>query len=529
MSLRIVAVSAPYWLEGKFVNHSLKSEDPASLFNACRYAAFLAESGVGPWGESNWAESREKRRESILLMNSLTEEISDFDLLLKKEKPNLLLIGAMTLCLPGAVALAKRARETLGEEVCIVLGGWHSTESIYFDTCLNKIKHHVSSPLRLMLEGYIDPNFDLVVSGEAEHLIAKIGNMVDLLDQRGLPMSKVYDYLDGLLNTPGDWIIGWVKKETIWTFKGRGYPLDRDELMSPCSMFGVRASFNVFGAKKTAHVFSDSGRGCVYSCDFCSESNSICGSLAQINTSANRLYEQLKDAVQSIKEESPSCRASAFIEDSSMLAGSSIYMQKLADLLSDCSLDIDFGGQLTIDQALCRLDVLKNLKKVGFNYLFVGIETMNPDLINGMVKVKKSEHSWMVRVEKLFSSLSEMGISCGASLLFGIGESRKSRTLLFEQITKWRKSYGFPNPIAINWAVQHPRRGNDGGSNYRYVQWGIPSGPFMNVFKDFGEASINYPIAGQDPPSLGEAEELVYIYHEILQESPKMVNSKKGD
>jgi len=517
MSLRIVAVSAPYWPEGKFVNHSLKSEDPVSLFNACRYAAFLAENGIGVWGESNWAESRKKRRESILLMNSLKEEISYFDSLLKREKPNLLLIGAMTLCLPGAVAIAKRAREILGEKVCIVLGGWHSTESIYLDTYLSIVKHHVSSPLRMMSEGYIDSVFDLVVSGEAEHLVAKIGDIVNLLDRKEKPFNKICDYLDELSYIPGDWIIGWLKDGKIGVFRGRGYPLNKDELMSPCSMFGVRASFDVFQGRKTAHVFSDSGRGCVYSCDFCSESADVCGSLIQINTSANRLYKQLRDAEKVIKEEDSSFQASAFIEDSSVLAGSTASLQKLVDLFSDHPIDISFGGQLTIDQALARIDVLKELKKVGFDYLFVGIETMNPDLVSGMVKVKRSEDSWIVRSEKLFASLSEIGISCGASLLFGIGETQKSRISLFEQIVKWRRSYKFPSPIAINWAVQHPRKGNDGGANYRYVNWGIPVGPFLDAFKDFGEASVSYPIAGQDPPRLEEVKELVDIYHEILQ------------
>lgn len=529
MSLKVIAVSAPYLPEKGLVNYSLKSEDPASLFNACRYAAFLAENGIGSWGGSNWAVPRKKRRENILLMNSLKEEITDYELLIEREQPNLLLIGAMTLCLPGAVAVAKKAKEILRDKVCIVLGGWHSTETIYFDNCLNKVKHHISSPLKLMLEGYIEPVFDFIVSGESEYVVAEIGSIVDLLDQRNLPLFKIYDYFSSAFNVPGDWILGWIKGEEILTIKGRGYSIDRDELASPCSMFGVKASFDIFGDRPTAHVFSDLGRGCVYDCDFCSEASSLCGSLVQINTSAERLFGQLKDAVGVIKEDNSSCGTSAFVEDSTMLAGSNIALRKLADLLSASPLDICFGGQLTIDQTLSRIDILGELKKLGFNYLFVGLETMYPESIGGMAKDRSLKDNWLFRAEKMFEALSEIEIFCGISLLFGLGESRRSRILLFEQIIKWRKSYGVPYPISINWAVQHPRRGNDGKANYRYIQWGTPVGPFLDVFKDFGEASVNYPVAGQEPPDIEEVKEITQIYHAVLQETPKMLGSEKGE
>jgi len=47
VSLRVIAVSAPEYPEGRVGSKTLNSRDPASLYNACRYAAFLAESGLG--------------------------------------------------------------------------------------------------------------------------------------------------------------------------------------------------------------------------------------------------------------------------------------------------------------------------------------------------------------------------------------------------------------------------------------------------------------------------------------------------
>lgn len=69
MALRVMAVSAPEKIRMAHSRHVLKSDDPASLCNAYRYAGSLAADGVGSWGESNWAEQRANRWNSILLMN----------------------------------------------------------------------------------------------------------------------------------------------------------------------------------------------------------------------------------------------------------------------------------------------------------------------------------------------------------------------------------------------------------------------------------------------------------------------------
>lgn len=84
MTIRVMAVATPELPEGKIGRGVLSSEDPVSLFNACRYAAFLAENNVGSWGESNWAVSRKERRETFLLMHSLKEDLPLFEGLLKK-------------------------------------------------------------------------------------------------------------------------------------------------------------------------------------------------------------------------------------------------------------------------------------------------------------------------------------------------------------------------------------------------------------------------------------------------------------
>ena len=109
MSLRVLAVAAPdrkFNPQGQLMTGS---KDPVSLYNACREAARLAIEGIGPWGESNWAGDRKKRQSAIMLMRSL-EEMAEFEEKLRTIRPNLLLIGAMSLCLPGAIACAQKAK-----------------------------------------------------------------------------------------------------------------------------------------------------------------------------------------------------------------------------------------------------------------------------------------------------------------------------------------------------------------------------------------------------------------------------------
>jgi hypothetical protein len=82
---------------------------------------------------------------------------------------------------------------------------------------------------------------------------------------------------------------------------------------------------------------------------------------------------------------------------------------------------------------------------------------------------------------------------------------------------------GAPNVVSMNWAVQHPLAGRDGGAGYTYTDWAIPAGPFLAAFRDFGEASVRYPLLGCRPPELAEVEEVAAAVEGLL--SPQRVGS----
>lgn len=514
LDLRVMAVAPPMFVTGKIGESVLKCHDPVSLFNACRQAAYLSEK-IGPWSHSNWSGSRTKRRDKFLLLNSL-EELPVFQDALLKERPNLLLIGAMTLCFPGAIACAKLAKDILGDEVLVVLGGRHTNETIYFGQD-GQLNHHPGSPIRLMKNKTIPKVFDLVISGEGEYVIAELGNFV-AQTRRGenLVKSVRTKLSEKAKQTSGKWLAAWLQDDESVLYCNNNQRFDRNALMPTTQLFGVTSGFSVFPGAKTAQVYTDTG-GCIYNCHFCSESNGIVGPPTQLSTGAGRLYRQLDTAQKVIMTDWPGWKASAFIEDSILLAGQSHATYQLAEKLTTNPLDIVFGGQLTIDHVLRRKQELLALQIVGLQYLFVGLETAIPQEIGGMSKSANGRNrSWLERAEEAFAWLSQQGFGCGAAVLFGLGESRESRHLLFEQVRGWQKKYNAPRPLSINWAVQHPLRSLHGGE-YTYHEWGTPGGTtFEKLFiNNFGEASLEYPIQGVSPPNLDEVREVVNMYQEV--------------
>ncbi|GAB3627933.1 hypothetical protein PTE30175_04669 [Pandoraea terrae] len=507
--IRAIAVSAPDWISGVKSENALNSTDPASLFNACRYAADLARRKVGAWGHSNWATPNSAVREHFLLMYSL-EDMDRFKSLITSQRPNLLLLGAMTLCMPGAVECAKLAKDLLGDEILIVFGGRHVTETIYLQNervrLPSTVCHHYGSPSRLMRTCEIPPIFDIVISGEAEHIVAEIGSALS-----SLPPGELTSIANRLQpNIPGYWIADFPSINR--TIVSKGIPICYDDIPSSASIFGVSASFSVFDGRMTAHVFSDTGRGCVYDCTFCSERRTVTGGIQNIKGAPRRLYRQLKEAAFVMARDYPGRGASAFVEDSIFLSGSPAAISQFCELVEHEPIDIIFGGQFTIDQILRRKKLIERLGRNGLRYVFVGLETFEPEEIGGMSKdLDNKTCSWQDRFAEVLRTLGEAGISCGCALLFGLGERHASRVALLNVLIDYLGRTGQPVVLSANWAVQHPLRNTPESADEDYLRWGTPKGPLLDAFHRFGEASLEYPLAGVAPPVLSEVKDIVAL------------------
>ncbi|HBY01849.1 MAG TPA: B12-binding domain/radical SAM domain-containing protein, partial [Rikenellaceae bacterium] len=324
--------------------------------------------------------------------------------------------------------------------------------------------------------------------------------------------ASVTEHLDGITDIGGRWIVSWPNATGIQSIAG-SMALRSKNLLSPTEMFGVRTGFDVFPETLTAHVFSGAGRGCAYDCSFCSERRSSAGPITDLDTAATRLTNQIAVAVNVISEDYPDMGASAFVEDSTFLAGSKRELRHFINLKERRYPNIQFGAQLTIDQVLKHVDLLRDLQLIGLSYLFIGIETLDPRAVGHFSKdVHRRKSSWLWRAEKAIELLCSTRIHCGGAVLFGLGETHQDRINLFHQLIRWRSLYGMPHPVSINWAVQHPLKGCDGSLSYRYDKWGIPPGPWLDAFSDFGEASVLYPIVGQKPPVFDEVKDIATVY-----------------
>lgn len=517
MALRVVACSAPQFVEGEVGDKALTSSDPASLYNACRWAAWLAEQGRGAWGDSNWSGGRSERRKTTLLLWSQPEAERRLGRVLEEVRPDLVLIGAMTICLRGAIETARLVRASLGDSVCIVLGGRHATETMWLDRRSAAVTHHVSSPLRLMAEGEIPADlFDIVIAGDGEFVIAEIGELVASVKSKNTVSTLARDKLDQLADCPGKWIAGSFSGGRVRTICSRGAPVDYHRLPSPAAMFGISAAFDVFDGAPTAHVFSDIGYGCIYDCSFCSERVSVVGAPRQMKSSGARLHAQLLSARDVVDSDySPDSQASAFVEDSTLLGWNANLVGQFEECMEAQPVDIRLGGQATIDQIVRSPQLARRLRGLGLEYLFIGLETPLPDVVGGLHKnIGVKRGSWMERADQALEILSEVGISVGLSLLFGLGEGRSQRDILFSELERWKKQDMFGS-ISMNWAVQHPLQ-NAVGIEYKYLDWAISPGPMLPLLRHFGEASECYPITGGSRPEIDDVRDIIVNRDAIL-------------
>lgn len=510
--LKVLGVSAPHYIkkaEGTTTD-SLNSNDAFSLYNAFKIAAYKAENKDVDWETSNWS-SKEGRDDSILLLQYYNNDLPIFLEKLKKLEPNLLFIGSMTLGFAGAIEIARLAKNILKDKVFIVLGGKHLNETLFEEN--GNIRQLKSSPLLLMQNKKIPKIFDMVCSGDGEEILYQIGKAVNQSLEKSQNFFNVYKF-KGLKEAKGDWILGWMNDRNQCEFlKSSKKNLDYNIMPLTNNLFNISTRFNIFNKSElTAHTMSYLSKGCVHNCFYCSESCNINGKLKQTENAAKRLYKNL-ESIQEIGKYRYGCkRMSAFVEDSILLAGNPIWLNQLSDLLDKKPLNLEFGGQFTVDTLLNENNqkVIYKLSKQGLTYIFVGLETNDESIMKQMSK-NTSKLSWMEKNERVIKFVNNIGIKYGVSVLFGLGESQKERISLMNTIHNWQKTYGLPNIISMNLAVQHPLRKNE---DYDYIEWGTDDeSEYLKIFVEiFGEASEKYKLPGVILPTIDELKELQYNF-----------------
>ena len=518
--LRVLGVSAPHYVNKPTQDTSthLNSLSPFSLYNAFRIAAEQSEGTDIYWRRSNW-NNLCGRRDSIFMMEHFLNDRDGFIDKIKKVEPNLLFIGSMTLSLPGAIEVAKTAKELFGNNVFTVLGGKHVNETVFCENL--EFVQLANSPLKLMEMARIPKVFDMVISGDGEEIIWQIGRAIGYSLDMNIPLCSVYGYSE-LKGAKGNWVIGWLDENMKPVFlKGDGQPLNNDGMLPINSLFPITSKFSVFDADLTAHAMSYLSPGCVYDCSYCSERCSINGKMRQKDTAPMRLHNEFKVISSVGKSMNKVSRMSAFVEDSILLGGIPELLNTFSVLLDAEPIDLKWGCQLTTDKLMDKniQDVVKKLSTQGLSYLFVGIETGDEAIASSLSKSNSSNtHNWMQKNESVIKFVSDLQIAYGVSLLFGLGETHESRIHLMNTIIDWNRKYSSPNVISMNFAVQHPLRKFE---TYDYVEWGTASdSEYLKLFTlIFGEASEKYGIPNVALPSVTEFGELYAIYRQFVAQS----------
>lgn len=513
-----MAVSAPHWVSSKGIKkfQTFNSKTPFSLQNALRDAVGKAERKEGAWGRSNFVDSK-KRNAAVILMEFWEEEKEYFISAFKKNDPDILFIGAMTLSLPGAIEIASLARELKEGEIFIVIGGKHCNETFYKNKSV--YDNLDGSPLKLMASEVIPPVFDLVFSGDGEKAITSIGEIIELLLIRNLPFKNFNRYRKKFEQSEGDWVAGQYKDNQIIYYEGNGDPIDYNELPFAINQFKLNKSFKVFNTLYTAHVYSDLSKGCPYNCFFCSEKNYISGKLRIKNDiSAIRLFKQFQ--ITKSLQKNRFREISLFVEDSIFLGAREELIELFIEKLNDEKLVIPFGCQFTLDTFLYLEEkgVISRLAKVGLEYIAFGVETEDEDIARTFSKNTNKKNEWLNKIELVIIKCKENNLKCGMFLLWGLGESSKSRKSQLSNIQLWSKKHNVFIDVGLNIATEHPLRNKE--NRYNYVDWGTDKdSPYFELFiQYFGEASEKYRLSKINFPSVDELRNLIKMYENIKRQ-----------
>jgi len=514
VKLRVVAVSSPEYLTRPQTTSTLDSTDPFSLFNAIRVCVYSAQNNVDAWKESNWnTKNFSELRDSIKLYRSLEDDLLDFTEMLLKYKPNILLIGCMSISFIGGIELIKIARNLLKKDVCIIVGGKHINETVFFEG--DSIKHLNNSPLNLIDRNLISDNLiDFTISGQAEFILEYLGikiggsdNIVKAIKQ--IKEDRKADFVSG------NWILSWfdIEEKNVKNIYAKNN-MEWDKVVTPLLLFGVQSSFNVFGENVlTGHISSDLSQGCIYDCNFCSERSSVNRMSTDFDNAPKRLFGYMSDAL-SFMSNKYNREPTVFIEDSIFLGGIPKLIEDFCNIAIKNNLYLKFGCQFTLDLVIKRRDLLEKLYRLGLQYVFVGAETIDENISKKMSKnILSHKDTWESRIFQALKILDDIGIKSGVSVLFGLGEDQTMRIELLQNINKMQIEYNFPHVISMNWATLHPLQRNN---NFDYLDWGTPKGELHDIFNQyFGEASLEYAV---EPNSINlpHIKEIVAIYKELI-------------
>jgi len=401
------------------------------------------------------------------------------------------------------------------------LGGKHAIETTFLDDSV--VGNNKNCSLRMMRDGVIPTVFDFILSGDGEEVIPHL--IESIADAKAKEVKlNIESFAAPLLTANGDWLLAWLNEDkSFGHIESNKQEIDFDSIKAPFELFGVESNFSVFDSELTAHIYSYMGKGCPYNCFFCSERRDINGRLVSKKGAVDRLVDQLLKLRDYGLEHLGHTNVSAFVEDSILLGGGKKLLRELLTKLKEENLRVKFGAQFTLDTLLSNKEIIAELAEYGLYYIFLGMETNDEEIAKTIDKNTKGQ-SWNGRNKEVLSFLTEAGIKCGFSILFGLGETQEGRVTHLQQILKWQEEFSSPHVISLNWATLHPLRNKEICDKHLFTEWGVPS-HYENLdllSQLFGEVSLEYCLPNIELPSRENLNEILTIFNEVNHQNENL-------
>ncbi|MFD6624419.1 B12-binding domain-containing radical SAM protein [Streptomyces diastaticus] len=385
-------------------------------------------------------------------------------LLLREVQPRVVLISSVSPAHRYALEIAALVKSEV-PNAYVILGGRHVDETVTATPDGRRLVLKPSSTVAVIQEGKAPRVIDALVSGEAYYAVDSLMRALALamdLDQRWVNRDQVLPCLQGILAEEGtgpgkSLVILAAEGQTFCGIALNGPTLDLATLPAPYEAFAIRSRFPIFtdpasgDVLRTAHFMVSNA--CPYRCNFCSESAQIGNGLIRFRDDA------VSRALTRVCEYVSYDAKALFFDDSIFWSGRyrdiAEFCEELARLRASDLSELDpwlsrflpdeealerlrslqWGAQLTIDTLVAlhtpeaSSGILEKMRDAGCNYIYIGIESMSTQVMNGVHKNLRREEGrpWRDKVREAAALVKSHGIRLGTSVLFGLdGETRSS-------------------------------------------------------------------------------------------------------
>ncbi|MGW2182456.1 B12-binding domain-containing radical SAM protein [Streptomyces sp. NPDC001732] len=386
--------------------------------------------------------------------------------LLREVRPGVVLISAVSPAHRYALEIAALVRSEV-PDAYVVLGGRHADETVTAAPGGKRLLVRPSGTPAVIREGKVPPVIDAVVAGEAYHAVDVLMRALALamdLEHRRVDPAQVLPCLQGLLHQegvgPGTSLVLLSSRDPGEPFHAvplNGPALDLASLPAPYEAFAIRSHFPVFkdpdsgAALRTAHFMVSNA--CPYRCNFCSESARVGHGLRRFRDDAigraiERMCEYVGYGAKAVffddsvfwsgryKDITEFCRELSRIRATDLAS----HDPRLRTHLTDED-DVErlrrlrWGAQLTVDTLVALHsgresdEILRQMRDAGCSYVYIGIESMSSQVMDGIHKNLRREESrpWGSKVREAAALVKKHGLQLGTSVLFGLdGETRSS-------------------------------------------------------------------------------------------------------